>query len=156
MSGSTWIVWGLMICLGLFAGTLGGMFGIGGGLIIVPFLALAIGLSQKESIGTSVLALTLPAGIWGAQEYWRRGECRIDYALWIALGLFAGNRLGALATGRLSPATMKQVYGIFLLVIGCYYVFFSKPGKPATKPAASAPGAVSRGEAQPHLPPDIS
>jgi len=154
MSSSTWILWGLMIGLGLFAGTLGGMFGIGGGLIIVPFLALVVGLGQKESIGTSVLALTLPAGIWGAQEYWRRGECRIGYALWIGLGLFVGNRLGALATGHFSPSTMKKVYGIFLLIIGSYYVFFTKPTKP--KPAAGIAPAASAPKGQDHFPPDMS
>ena len=154
MNTSTLILWLTMICLGLFAGTLGGMFGIGGGLIIVPFLALVIGLGQKESIGTSVLALALPAGIWGAQEYWRRGECRIDCALWIGLGLFAGNRLGALATGQLSPSTMKKVYGAFLLIIGSYYLFFAKPSKP--KPIAELAPSASAPQDQAHLPPDMS
>jgi hypothetical protein len=136
-----------MIALGLGAGIVGGMFGIGGGLIIVPFLALVVGLGQKEAIGTSLLALTLPAGILGAREYWLRGECRIGAALWIALGLFAGNWIGSKLTGLIPPLTMKRVYGIFLLVIGTYYVV-SKPSK--ADPAKPAPPSAQAAADQAH------
>jgi uncharacterized membrane protein YfcA len=139
VNGSTF---GVMILLGLGAGIFGGMFGIGGGLIIVPFLALVVGLAQKEAIGTSLLALTLPTGLLAALEYYRRGECRVGAALWIGLGLVLGNLIGAVLTGMIPAATMKRLYGVFLLVIGTYYVV-SRPSKadlakPAPPPAQAA------------------
>lgn len=128
-----------MIALGLGAGVVGGMFGIGGGLIIVPFLALVVGLTQKEAIGTSLLALTLPTGLLAALEYYRRGECRVGAALWISVGLFLGNLLGAVLTGLVPPLTMKRLYGAFLLVMGVYLIT-SRTSKPA--PTRPSPPAV--------------
>ncbi len=120
MNGSTLV--GVMLGLGLVAGVLGGMFGIGGGLVIVPALVLLVGLDQKTATGTSLFALMWPVGVLGVVEYWRRGQMRFDCGAWIAVGLVVGILVGAKLTAPLSPATMKRMYGLFLIVIGIYYL----------------------------------
>ena len=66
-----------MLVLGGTAGILSGMFGIGGGLIIVPTLIVLFELDPKTAVGTSLFALLLPTGLLGVLEYWRRGELRL-------------------------------------------------------------------------------
>lgn len=111
-----------MIALGLGAGVLSGMFGIGGGLVIVPVLALVIGLDQKTATGTSLFALMWPVGVLGVLEYYRREEIRIGAGAWIAVGLLIGAYFGARLTGTMSPDSLRKCYGFFLLIVGTYYL----------------------------------
>lgn len=135
-----------MLILGLLAGVLGGLFGIGGGLVIVPALVLLKGIDQKTATGTSLFALMWPVGVLGVIEYYRRGEMRFDFGTWIAVGLVLGILVGAKLTAPLSPSTMKRAYGIFLLLVGIYYLAGVQPRskaapRPAPPPAAPAPDA---------------
>lgn len=131
------------LLLGLTAGVLSGMFGIGGGLVIVPALVLGFGLDQKTATGTSLFALMWPVGLLGVLEYHRRGELRVGHGLWIALGLFLGAYVGARITGLMSQAAMKRTYGVFLLIIGIYYLATTRsaPGRPPQP--VEAPGVAS-------------
>ncbi|MCV3212470.1 sulfite exporter TauE/SafE family protein [Plectonema radiosum NIES-515] len=115
-----------MLLIGLVAGVAGGMFGIGGGAIMVPTMVLLIGMDQKFATGTSVAAQILPIGILAAIVYYRNGNVNIKYAVFIAVGLIVGNFFGALFANQpfISSEMMKKLYGIFLLVIGCRYLFF--------------------------------
>jgi uncharacterized protein len=129
-----------MLFLGLAAGVIGGMFGIGGGLIMVPALALFFGYDVKTAIGTSLCAQLLPVGLLGVREYWERGQVNIGGGLCIAVGLLFGAMAGAKLTGLMDPASMKRAYGTFLILVGVY--FFFAPSGPAIKkpvqPAAAA------------------
>lgn len=113
-----------MLLIGLVAGVAGGMFGIGGGAIMVPAMVLLIGLDQKFATGTSIAAQILPIGILGAAVYYRNGNINIKYAVLIAIGLVIGNFFGALFANQpyISSETMKKLYGIFLLLIGLRYL----------------------------------
>ncbi|MBE9207813.1 sulfite exporter TauE/SafE family protein [Nostoc sp. LEGE 06077] len=115
-----------MLLIGLAAGVAGGMFGIGGGAIMVPAMVLLVGMDQKFATGTSIAAQILPIGILGAAVYHRSGNINIKYAVMIALGLVVGNLFGALFANQpfISSETMKKLYGIFLLLIGGRYLFF--------------------------------
>ena len=75
-----WSTIAAMVGVGLGAGVVGGMFGIGGGLIIVPALVLAFGFDPKTASGTSLLAQLLPVAFLAVREYWRRGEVDIPRA----------------------------------------------------------------------------
>ncbi len=132
-----WGMIGPMVGLGLGAGVVGGMFGIGGGLIIVPALILAVGLDQKTALGTSMLAQLLPVGLLAVLEYHRRGEVDFPRGFAIAGGLVVGTLIGATLTGLIQPAAMKRAYGAFLVIVGLYFLFgnFSAP---APAPAAQA------------------
>ena len=85
----------VFIAIGVFSGILSGVFGIGGGVVIVPALIVLAGLAPVAATGTSLGALLLPVGALGAWEYYRRGDLNIRASLWIALGLFFGAWLGA-------------------------------------------------------------
>src|SRR6185503_19100312 len=96
---------------------LAGMFGIGGGLVIVPALLFLIKMSELDAIGTSLAALIPPVGLLGAFEYYRNGHIHIKVALLIALGLFVGAYFGAKISMPLSPIAMRRLYATFLIVV---------------------------------------
>ncbi len=115
-----------LLGIGLLAGVAGGMFGIGGGAIMVPAMVLLLGMEQKFATGTSVAAQILPIGILAAIVYQRNGNLNWKYAVVIAIGLVIGNLFGALFANQpfISGETMKKLYGVFLLVIGVRYLFY--------------------------------
>ena len=127
-----------MLALGGLAGVLSGMFGIGGGLIIVPVLIVVFDLDPKTAVGTSLFALLLPTGLLGVLEYWRRGEMRFLHGALIALGLFCGAYVGARLTGIMSASTMKRVYAVFLIMVAIYFFWTSAPS-PTRRPSSSRP-----------------
>jgi uncharacterized protein len=114
-----------LLLIGLAAGVAGGMFGIGGGAIMVPAMVLLMGLDQRLATGTSLAAQILPIGLLGAVVYYRNNNLNIKYAVIIAIGLIVGNLFGAMFANQpfISSETMKKLYGIFLLVIGVRYLF---------------------------------
>lgn len=123
MSGSSQIVW--ILAVGLFAGILSGMFGIGGGLVIVPALVIIMGFDQKTATGTSLFALLLPVGLLGVIDYHRQGKADLGYGLLIAPGLFLGAFLGARLTRGLDDMMLKRIYAGFLVIVACYYLLIS-------------------------------
>lgn len=162
MSGPSNVV--VMLMLGLLAGVLSGMFGIGGGLVIVPALIIGFGFGPKVATGTSLFALMWPVGLLGVLEYHRRGELRTVPGALIAVGLFIGAYFGARITGAISAVTMKQLYGIFLLIIGAYFLITASRPAPREPAPEARPQAVqplpfpSGGTAgdQVHRPPELS
>ncbi len=88
-----------MFVLGPSAGVLSGLFGIGGGLVIVPALVLILGFDTKMAVDTSLVVILLPTGLLGVWEYRKNGEVRITAGLWIALGVFFGAYFGAKMAG---------------------------------------------------------
>jgi uncharacterized membrane protein YfcA len=110
------------LLVGLLAGVMSGMFGIGGGIVIVPALTLLIGLSLVSSVATSLAALLLPVGFFAAREYYRKGLLDVRAALWIALGLAITSFVGASIALALPAQTFQQAYGVFLLVMGARFL----------------------------------
>lgn len=106
-----------LIGIGALAGVMAGMFGIGGGNIIVPLLTLALRYPPKRAIATSLGAIMFPFGIPGVLYYHRAGNLDLAAAAWIAGGLFVGTVFGALITISLPGRTVKFLYGLFLLFV---------------------------------------
>src|SRR5438046_1285523 len=100
------MLFGASIVIGLFAGILGGIFGLGGGIIVVPGLLL-LGLTQRQAGATSLTALLLPTGILGVIEYAKHGEVQWLQGIGIALGLFAGVFIGAKIGLQASDTTLQ-------------------------------------------------
>jgi uncharacterized protein len=115
-----------LLAIGLVAGIAGGMFGIGGGLIMVPAMVLLLGMNQKLATGTSIAAQLLPIGILAAIVFHRSGNLNWRLALVVAVGLVVGNLLGALLANQpfISDEAMKRIYGAFLLIVGIRYLVF--------------------------------
>jgi uncharacterized membrane protein YfcA len=113
-----------LVAIGLLAGVMAGMFGIGGGNIIVPLLVLALGFSAKRAIATSLGAILLPFGLPGILVYYHNGTLDLSAAAWVAMGLFIGTVFGALITIRLPSATVKSLYGLFLAFVAARFLFW--------------------------------
>ena len=119
--------WILTAAVGLCAGVLSGIFGIGGGLIIVPALVLLGGLTVADAAGTSLAALLLPVGLLGAYLYWRAGHVNVAAALILAVGLFVGAAIGARIGLAAPPAIVQRSLGVLLLVVGLRLALFVGP-----------------------------
>jgi hypothetical protein len=129
--------------VGILAGIMSGMFGIGGGVIIVPVLVTVLGMGLKEANGTSLAALLLPVGILAVISYRREKLINLRGGMFIALGLVAGVSLGALLALDLQVTTLRRLYGGFMLFVSYRFLFEAKRGK---KAEAEIPAAVSEGK----------
>jgi uncharacterized membrane protein YfcA len=107
----------ILVVIGLLAGVLSGLFGIGGGLLIVPALVLVADFPHKTALGTSLGALLLPVGLLGAYTYWQNGHLVIRASLLLALGLFLGAFVGARVAQGISNATLQRMFAGFLVLM---------------------------------------
>ena len=107
----------LVALIGLAAGVLAGLFGIGGGVIIVPLLLL-LGFTAQQAAGTSLAALLLPVGLLGAIQYWQAGQVNLLHAALLALGLLIGAFLGARLGLSLPSEVVQRAFGVLLVLVG--------------------------------------
>jgi uncharacterized membrane protein YfcA len=114
----------IIAVIGLAAGVLSGLFGIGGGLIIVPGLILLAGFDATRAAGTSLGALLLPVGALGAYVYWQSGSIDVRGAIILAIGLALGAFVGAKIGVSLPAGTLERAFGVLLLVMGARLAFF--------------------------------
>jgi len=115
-----------LLAIGLVAGVLAGMFGIGGGLVIVPAFLYFMKMSEVDAIGTSLAALIPPVGLLGAREYYRNGHVNLKYALVVAAGLFLGSYFGARIILSLPPLVIRRIYAVFLVIVAARMLLISK------------------------------
>jgi uncharacterized membrane protein YfcA len=103
------------IALGLAAGVLAGMFGVGGGILFVPTL-VALGLGQLEAQGTSLLAI-LPTVLVGAWNQRRYGNLRVRTAVVVGLSSVVGVEVGARLVTTLPETTLRRLFGVLLFAV---------------------------------------
>jgi uncharacterized protein len=106
-----------LLAIGVLAGISAGMFGIGGGLIVVPALVFVCRLSQHSAVGTSLGALLLPVGALSAWVYWKNGNLNVGYAVLLAVGLLLGGYIGAKIVQPVSDLTLRRMFGAFLFLV---------------------------------------
>lgn len=106
-----------LVLVGLAAGILAGLFGIGGGVLIVPALVYFAGMPIKTATGTSLGALLLPVGLLGAFAYWKAGHIDVRASLIVAGGLFLGAFLGARIALTMQPAVLQRAFAVFLVAV---------------------------------------
>ena len=134
--------WMVFMLIGLGAGVLSGLFGIGGGVVIVPALIFIARMQPQSATGTSLAALLLPVGALGAWEYYRTGNLNLGAGLLVALGLFVGAGVGAKLSLQLSPAGLRRAFAVFLALIAVRLWFSSDDARAhgaTPPPAADAP-----------------
>ena len=116
----------LIILIGLAAGILSGLVGVGGGLIIVPALIFFLGYSQHSAQGTSLGVLLLPAGILAVIQYYNHGDVDIKAVIILAIGFLAGGYFGSKLSLSLPQETVKKIFAIFMLLVAIKMLFFDK------------------------------
>lgn len=107
----------LYIILGLFAGVISGLIGIGGGVIIVPVLVFLFGLSQHQAQGTTLALLVPPIGFLAAYTYYKQGYVDLRIAALICIGFFIGGLFGAKFANILPDVVLKKIFAIALFLI---------------------------------------
>lgn len=115
----------LYALIGVSAGILGGLFGIGGGIIVIPALTYLFGFSQHKAQGTSIAFLVLPVGLLGAIQYYKNNQIDFRAAAFLAVGFFAASIVGARYAIKVSDPILKRMFGIFLLLVSIKYIFDS-------------------------------
>ncbi len=113
----------LYLSLGLIAGTLSGMFGIGGGTILIPGLVFLAGLTQHEAQGTTLAIMLLPIGLLAVMRYYHSGHVRFDIAAFICIGFLIGGLLGANVAGGVPNLILRKGFGAFLMIVAAYTIF---------------------------------
>ncbi len=116
----------ILIIVGITAGILGGLVGVGGGIIIVPSLIYFLSFSQKSAQGTSLGLLLLPVGILGVLQYYKQGHVDFRVVAIIAIGFLAGSYFGSKIALSLPQDTVKKIFAIVLLLIGFKMLFIDK------------------------------
>ena len=108
----------LLLLIGLLAGILSGLVGVGGGIIIVPALMFFVGFTQKQAQGTSLGLLLLPIGILAVLNYYNKGLIDVKVVGMMALGFLVGGFLGSKLALILSEAALKKIFAIVLFYTG--------------------------------------
>ena len=114
--------WVMFLLIGAIAGVASGLFGVGGGVVLVPALVYWAGFNQHMATGTSLAVLLPPIGLAATLEYYRHGNVDIRAALLLAAGVFAGAFVGAYFANRISGPHLRLSFGVFLTGLGVYLV----------------------------------
>jgi uncharacterized protein len=129
---SAWTI-ALALVLGLGAGVLSGLFGVGGGILFVPTL-LALGLGQLEAESTSLLAI-VPTAAVGAWRQHRYGNLRARSALLVGVASVAGVGVGALVATSLPEHALRRLFGLLVLGVAAHLAWRSR--SPRAYPSGS-------------------
>jgi hypothetical protein len=114
----------LLMCIGLTAGVLSGLIGIGGGIIMVPLLLL-MGFTQTQAQGTSLAALLPPVTLLAVINYHKAGLIDWRFAIIISLVFVVGGYFGSKLAIQIDQKILKKVFALTLLLIGGF-LFFEK------------------------------
>lgn len=108
---------------GLVGGIASGMFGIGGGVVMVPILGLLLGFSQHRAQGTSLVALIPPTGLLAVLEYGKAGYVDWRTGLLLIPGVFLGGIAGGKLAKRIPSALMRRIFAVLIFLMGLWQVW---------------------------------
>ncbi|MEI6021411.1 MAG: sulfite exporter TauE/SafE family protein [Bacteroidota bacterium] len=108
----------ILLAVGLFAGFLSGLIGIGGGIVIVPVLVYFLSYNQKMAQGTTLFMFILPIGILGVFNYYKQGQVDIKSALIMCATFVVGSYFGSKTALSIDTKLVKQIFGGMILLIG--------------------------------------
>jgi uncharacterized membrane protein YfcA len=112
-----------VLMAGVTGGIASGMFGIGGGVIVVPILGLLLGFSQHRAQGTSLVALIPPTGLLAVMEYAKAGYVSWHTGLLLIPGVFLGGIAGGSLAARIPAASMRRIFASLIFLLGIYQVY---------------------------------
>lgn len=134
----------IIILIGIAAGMLSGLVGVGGGIIIVPALVYFIGFSQKTAQGTSLGLILLPVGILAVLQFYKQGHIDVKVVGILAIGFLAGSYFGSKIALSLPDDTVKKIFAVLMIIIALKMLFFDKSGtkKADVEKATASAGIV--------------
>lgn len=114
----------ILLVVGLLAGFLSGMVGIGGGIIIVPVLVYFLHFTQHQAQGTTLFMFLLPIGILGVMNYYKAGYVDFKTAFIIGSTFVLGSYFGSKFAISIDQKTVKQIFGVIIVLLGIKMIFF--------------------------------
>jgi uncharacterized protein len=118
----------ILILVGLMAGVFGGLFGVGGGIVMIPAMVYFLAVDQQTAQGTSLAVMLPPIGLFAAYNYYKAGHVQIWYAVIIAVTFLIGGYFGSKIALNLSENLMKRIFGVFLLLVALRMIFSKNAG----------------------------
>jgi hypothetical protein len=113
-----------LLALGLAAGVLSGMLGIGGAVLIIPALVYFFKYTQHQAQGTSLAFLLLPIGFLAVWKYYAAGHVNVRAAAIMAVAFFFGGYFGAQIAEKLPGLWLQRIFGVFLLAVAARMILF--------------------------------
>jgi len=127
----------IVILIGIAAGMLSGLVGIGGGLVIVPALVYFLGMSQHSAQGTSLGLILLPVGILAVLAYHKQGHVDPKIVGLLAIGFVAGSFFGSKISLSLPQETVKKIFAVLMIIIAVKMIFFDRKAAQKTTTTAA-------------------
>lgn len=115
--------WWTFAEIGLIGGIAAGLFGVGGGIVIVPALIYWAGFTQHKATGTSLAVLLPPIGLGATLEYYRHGNVDLHAAFIVATTMFVGTWMGAYLANKMTGPHLRLIFGVFVFMLGAYLIY---------------------------------
>ena len=118
----------ILILIGLMAGVFGGIFGVGGAIVMIPAMVYFLGVDQHTAQGKSLAVMLPPIGLFAAYNYYKAGQVNIWYAVIIAISFMIGGYFGSKIALNLPEQLMKKVFAVFLILTALKLMFSKQAG----------------------------
>jgi uncharacterized membrane protein YfcA len=106
-----------LVLLGLAAGVLSGLLGIGGAILVIPMLVFVFGFSQHRAEGTTLAMMVPPIGILALMPYWKRGLVDVRAAALICAGFLIGGWIGGQIATGVSTHLLQKLFAVLLIAV---------------------------------------
>mgnify|MGYP005842651269 CR=1 FL=1 len=106
----------ILLFIGMFAGTISSLLGIGGGIAVIPLLVMLLNYSQKSAQGTSLALMMMPVGIFAVIHYYKAGHVNISHTLIMALGFLTASYFASKLAVKLEDIYLKKIFALFLIL----------------------------------------
>lgn len=113
----------ILIFIGLAAGLLSGMVGVGGGILMVPALVFFLGLTQHGAQGTSLAVMLPPVGILACMNYYKAGALNWKFAVIIGITFVVGGYLGSKVAIGIDERMLRKIFGVVMLLAALKLIF---------------------------------
>ena len=116
----------ILIIIGLTAGILSGLVGVGGGILMVPMFVIFIGFTQHNAQGMSLAVMLPPVTFLAVYNYHKAGEIDWRMALIASAVFIIGGFFGSKIALKIDQLTLKRIFGVMMLIAAIKFIFFSK------------------------------
>jgi uncharacterized protein len=116
----------IVATIGVAAGVLSGLLGLGGAIIIIPALVMILGYSQQMAQGTTLMMMVLPIGSLAAYQYYQNGLVDMKVALIMAFFFFIGGYFGAKFATQIPQVFLKKGFAVMVIIMALKMLFFNK------------------------------